>query len=69
MELLPSIRSLRKMGYQLYASMGTADFYTEHGVEVSEVGIAANDAHCYKVKLYLNTCVRGYKQMSGFKLL
>lgn len=36
MELLPSIRSLHKMGYKLYASMGTADFYTEHGVKVSE---------------------------------
>ncbi|KAG7188566.1 hypothetical protein KM043_008197 [Ampulex compressa] len=35
MELLPAIRSLRNMGYKLYASMGTADFYTEHGVEVS----------------------------------
>ena len=35
MELLPSIRSLHKMGYKLYASMGTADFYTENGVEVS----------------------------------
>lgn len=22
------------MGYDLYASMGTADFYTEHGVKV-----------------------------------
>ncbi|PBC26011.1 CAD protein [Apis cerana cerana] len=33
MELLPSIRSLHKMGYKLYASMGTADFYTEHGVK------------------------------------
>ena len=37
MEFLPSIRSLRKMGYKLYASMGTADFYTEHGVEVEPV--------------------------------
>nr|XP_033330186.1 CAD protein [Megalopta genalis] len=37
MELLPSIYSLRKMGYKLYASMGTADFYTEHGVEVEPV--------------------------------
>ncbi|XP_003704308.2 carbamoyl-phosphate synthetase 2, aspartate transcarbamylase, and dihydroorotase rudimentary [Megachile rotundata] len=37
MELLPSIRSLHKMGYKLYASMGTADFYTEHGVEVEPV--------------------------------
>ena len=23
------------MGYKLYASMGTADFYTEHGIRVS----------------------------------
>ncbi|CAL7950785.1 unnamed protein product [Xylocopa violacea] len=37
MELLPSISSLHKMGYKLYASMGTADFYTEHGVEVEPV--------------------------------
>ncbi|XP_046468600.1 multifunctional protein r [Neodiprion pinetum] len=37
MELLPSITSLYKMGYKLYASMGTADFYTEHGVEVEPV--------------------------------
>lgn len=35
MELLPYIRSLDKMGYKLYASMGTADFYSEHGVTVS----------------------------------
>ncbi|KAF5279207.1 hypothetical protein FQR65_LT03454 [Abscondita terminalis] len=36
-ELLPSMRSLRKMGYKLYASLGTADFYTEHGVDVESV--------------------------------
>lgn len=35
MELLPSVRILHRMGYKLYASMGTGDFYTEHGVEVS----------------------------------
>ena len=34
-ELLPTVRSLENMGYKLYASMGTADFYTEHGVRVS----------------------------------
>ncbi|CAD7089875.1 unnamed protein product [Hermetia illucens] len=34
-ELLPSIRELSKMGYKLYASMGTGDFYAEHGVDVS----------------------------------
>uniref|UniRef100_T1H0M1 MGS-like domain-containing protein n=1 Tax=Megaselia scalaris TaxID=36166 RepID=T1H0M1_MEGSC len=33
-ELLPSIRDLAKMGFKLYASMGTGDFYTEHGVDV-----------------------------------
>ncbi|XP_012543292.1 CAD protein [Monomorium pharaonis] len=37
MELLESIRNLKNMGYKLYASMGTADFYTEHGVEVEPV--------------------------------
>lgn len=42
MELLPSIRSLHKMGYKLYASMGTADFYTEHGVKVSEKDMLRN---------------------------
>lgn len=35
MELLPSMRSLQKMGYKLYASLGTADYYNEHGVDVS----------------------------------
>lgn len=35
MELLPSMKALQKMGYKLYASMGTADFYNEHDVKVS----------------------------------
>ncbi|KAF7990987.1 hypothetical protein HCN44_000792 [Aphidius gifuensis] len=37
MEMLPSMKSLHKMGYKLYASLGTADFYNEHGVEVESV--------------------------------
>ncbi|KOC66587.1 CAD protein [Habropoda laboriosa] len=36
-ELLPSIYNLHEMGYKLYASMGTADFYTSHGIEVEPV--------------------------------
>ncbi|XP_041977068.1 CAD protein isoform X1 [Aricia agestis] len=36
-ELLPSVRILQNMGYKLYASMGTGDFYTEHGIEVESV--------------------------------
>lgn len=35
MELLSSIRTLARMGFKLYASLGTGDFYTEHGVDVS----------------------------------
>ena len=34
-ELLPAVRSLEQMGYRLYASMGTADFYIEHGIKVT----------------------------------
>lgn len=33
-ELLPTVRLLESLGYCLYASLGTADFYTEHGVKV-----------------------------------
>ncbi|XP_050310557.1 CAD protein isoform X2 [Anthonomus grandis grandis] len=37
MELLPSMRTLQKLGYKLSASLGTADFYNEHGVKVESV--------------------------------
>nr|XP_033793389.1 CAD protein isoform X1 [Geotrypetes seraphini] len=36
-ELLPTVRTLERLGYSLYASMGTADFYTEHGIKVKAV--------------------------------
>ncbi|XP_008833265.1 CAD protein isoform X2 [Nannospalax galili] len=36
-ELLPTVRLLESLGYSLYASLGTADFYTEHGVKVTAV--------------------------------
>lgn len=29
------MRALQNMGYKLFASLGTADFYSEHGVNVS----------------------------------
>lgn len=35
-ELLPTVRLLESLGYSLYASLGTADFYTEHGVKVRQ---------------------------------
>lgn len=28
------MRTLESLGYKLYASLGTADFYTEHGIKV-----------------------------------
>ncbi|XP_063698921.1 multifunctional protein r [Culicoides brevitarsis] len=37
MEMLSSIRTLQKLGYKLYASLGTGDFYAEHGVDVESV--------------------------------
>ncbi|XP_076085937.1 multifunctional protein CAD-like [Mytilus galloprovincialis] len=36
-ELLPAIKALEQMGYNLYASMGTADFLSEHGVKIQGV--------------------------------
>ncbi|CAL8391874.1 unnamed protein product [Arctogadus glacialis] len=36
-ELLPTVQALESMGYDLYASLGTADFYNEHGVKVKAV--------------------------------
>ena len=33
--MLASVRTLQELGFKLYASPGTADFYTEHGIKVS----------------------------------
>nr|XP_032828845.1 CAD protein isoform X2 [Petromyzon marinus] len=43
-ELLPTVRTLEKLGFQLYASLGTADFYTEHGIKVRAVDWHFEDA-------------------------
>ena len=37
LELLSTVRDLERMGMSLFASMGTADFYTEHRVKVKAV--------------------------------
>ncbi|CAH3149400.1 unnamed protein product [Porites evermanni] len=36
-EMLPSVRTLQELGFKLYASPGTADFYTEHGIKIKTV--------------------------------
>lgn len=33
------MEALQSLGYNLYASLGTADFYTEHGVKVLRVTV------------------------------
>ncbi|KFD57517.1 hypothetical protein M513_01620 [Trichuris suis] len=36
-EMLASVCDLSSMGYHLFASMGTADFYSEHGIPITPV--------------------------------
>ena len=38
-EFLPSAKLLYKMGYKLYGTDGTADYYTENGIEIEELEI------------------------------
>lgn len=35
-EMLASVKTLKDLGYKLYGSLGTADFYSEHGVQVGQ---------------------------------
>ena len=34
-EMMDSVRILKQLGFTLYASMGTADFYQDHRIDVS----------------------------------
>uniref|UniRef100_A0A1I8HH24 CAD protein n=1 Tax=Macrostomum lignano TaxID=282301 RepID=A0A1I8HH24_9PLAT len=43
-ELLDSIRTLAKLGYKLFASPGTADYYNSHNVRVAQVDWMFEDA-------------------------
>lgn len=45
-ELLPTVEALQSLGYNLYASLGTADFYTEHGVKVSRSVEEEEERNC-----------------------
>ncbi|ODV67048.1 protein URA1 [Hyphopichia burtonii NRRL Y-1933] len=42
-ELLPSIRKLYEMGYQIFATAGTADFIKEHGVPVHYLEVLSKE--------------------------
>ncbi|KAI9789721.1 MAG: hypothetical protein M1835_001485 [Candelina submexicana] len=43
MEMLPSIRKLHKIGYNLFATSGTADYLQEHGIAVQYLEILAGE--------------------------
>nr|KMM66584.1 protein pyrABCN [Coccidioides posadasii RMSCC 3488] len=43
MEMLPSIRKLHQMGYNLFATAGTADFIREHGIPVKYLELLAGE--------------------------
>lgn len=45
-ELLPTVRALETLGYSLYASLGTADFYTEHGIKIKAMDWVFEDPDC-----------------------
>ena len=36
-EMLPCVQALEKMGFTLFGSHGTADFYSEHGVKIQDL--------------------------------
>jgi carbamoyl-phosphate synthase/aspartate carbamoyltransferase len=43
MELLPSVKKLHQLGYNLFATSGTADFIQEHGIPVKYLEILSNE--------------------------
>ncbi|KAK2872041.1 hypothetical protein FQN49_002602 [Arthroderma sp. PD_2] len=48
MEMLPSITKLHKMGFNLFATAGTADFLREHGIPVKYLELLAGDGEDLK---------------------
>ncbi|XP_067125336.1 multifunctional protein CAD [Centruroides vittatus] len=67
-ELLASVRTLQKMGYKLYASIGTADFYNEHGIQVEGVELPFGDINQTTTKDQL-TSIADYLSQKEFDLV
>ncbi|KAI1766237.1 carbamoyl-phosphate synth [Hypoxylon sp. FL1150] len=42
-EMLPSVQKLQKLGYNLFATAGTADFLQEHGIPVQFLEVLSNE--------------------------
>ncbi len=43
MEILPSVRKLHQLGYNLFATSGTADFLEEHGIKVKYLEVLGSE--------------------------
>lgn len=67
-ELLASVRTLYKMKYKLYASIGTADFYNEHGIQVEGVELPFGDINQTTTKGQL-TSIADYLSQKEFDLV
>ncbi|XP_046400962.1 CAD protein [Ischnura elegans] len=76
-EMLSSMVSLEKMGYQLYGSMGTADFYSEYGIEVEplewaveeDIGVDGNRGSEGKVRRAVVTRLADFVASKHFDLI
>jgi len=42
-EMLPSVRKLQEMGFKLFATAGTADFFGSHGIQVQYLEVLGKD--------------------------
>ena len=42
-ELLPAVRTLHELGFKLFGSSGTADFYSEHGIAIAHLEALPED--------------------------
>merc|ERR1719498_1557426 len=50
LEFLDSTRRLQQLGFKLFGSMGTADFYLSHGVEIKPVDWLADTEDIESIK-------------------
>lgn len=53
MEILPSVRKLHQLGYNLFATAGTADFLEEHGIKVKFLEVLGTDDKDQKLEYSL----------------
>ncbi|KFH66963.1 carbamoyl-phosphate synthase small subunit [Podila verticillata NRRL 6337] len=53
-EMLPAVKRLRALGYNLFATAGTADFMSEHGVPVKYLETLEDDNDSQKSEYSLN---------------